>query len=311
MTTTHFSNRHVKRLMLFIMALLFSLPAVANADEHNARLQTLNLRAPPWLEFTPAFSPEITEYSARYGWNTNSIQIEVLAEEPGVTSIVLNGTRSPNAQGVFTSLPLVFGSNTLSLEVTAPDGSTRKTYVVTALRTGEPDVLPAGVVGQAYAPRRLSGTATIVGGSLPPGMTLALMGVRVMLEGTPTQAGTYLFQTADATLVERRFALTVSAAAPEVPTGVSAVAGDGSARVTWTAPVFDGGSPITGYTVTGTPAGTCTVNPGQNACVVSGLANGVPHQFTVVAANAAASSEPSASVAATPQCAAGRRLAGA
>ncbi len=36
---------------------------------------------------------------------------------------------------------------------------------------------------------------------------------------------------------------------PAPPTGVSATAGDGSATVSWTAPI-DGGSPITSYTVT-------------------------------------------------------------
>ena len=37
---------------------------------------------------------------------------------------------------------------------------------------------------------------------------------------------------------------------PGAPTGVSAVAGDASAQVDWTAPASDGGSPITDYTVT-------------------------------------------------------------
>jgi hypothetical protein len=54
-----------------------------------------------------------------------------------------------------------------------------------------------------------------------------------------------------------------SATAPAAPAAVTATAGDGSAAVSWTAP-SDGGSPITGYTVTpfiGTTAQTARPSP--------------------------------------------------
>ena len=71
---------------------------------------------------------------------------------------------------------------------------------------------------------------------------------------------------------------------PAAPAGVTATAGDGSALVSWTAP-SDGGSPITGYTitpfigttpqtaktVTGTPPATTTV---------TGLTNGTAYTRT-------------------------------
>ena len=40
---------------------------------------------------------------------------------------------------------------------------------------------------------------------------------------------------------------------PGAPTGVSAVAGDAQATVSFSAPVSNGGSPITSYTVTSSP----------------------------------------------------------
>ena len=46
------------------------------------------------------------------------------------------------------------------------------------------------------------------------------------------------------------------ATVPGAPTGVVAARGDAQALITWTAPASDGGSPITGYTVTVTPGGT-------------------------------------------------------
>ena len=96
----------------------------------------------------------------------------------------------------------------------------------------------------------------------------------------------------------------VSASVPGAPTGVSAVAGDASATVSFSAPVSDGGSAITGYTVTATDA-TTPANGGQSRSgggsplVVSGLTNGDAYTFTVTATNAAGSgpaSSPSNSV---------------
>jgi len=75
------------------------------------------------------------------------------------------------------------------------------------------------------------------------------------------------------------------ATVPNAPTGVSATAGNAQATVTWTAPVINGGSPITGYTVTSSPGGfTCTTT-GALTCTVTGLTNGTSYTFTVTATN--------------------------
>jgi hypothetical protein len=70
--------------------------------------------------------------------------------------------------------------------------------------------------------------------------------------------------------------------------------------VSFTAPASDGGSPITGYTVTSSPAGI-TVNGTSSPITVTGLMNGIPYTFTVTATNSVGDSPASApSSAVTP-----------
>lgn len=90
---------------------------------------------------------------------------------------------------------------------------------------------------------------------------------------------------------------------PGAPTGATAVAGDTEADVSFTAPVDDGGSAITGYRVTSTP-GSITATGASSPITVTGLTNGVAYTFTVAAENAVgygAESTPSNSV--TPSAA--------
>jgi hypothetical protein len=97
-------------------------------------------------------------------------------------------------------------------------------------------------------------------------------------------------------------AVLVGALPPAPPTGVSGVAGDASATVTWSAPEDDGGALVTAYTVIGSPGGASCSTSQDLFCSVTGLENGVPYTFAVTAANVAGSSDPSVSSApVTPQ----------
>lgn len=92
--------------------------------------------------------------------------------------------------------------------------------------------------------------------------------------------------------------------APGTPTSVGASAGDGQAIVYWT-PASNGGSVITGYTVTPYKAGAAqtpvTVDASKASAQVTGLTDGQSYTFTVKATNGiGTSAESSPSSAVTP-----------
>ncbi len=81
----------------------------------------------------------------------------------------------------------------------------------------------------------------------------------------------------------------VTPTVPGAPPKPTVTPGNGSVKVTWTAPT-DGGSTISHYTVTASGTGTgtgktCTTT-GTTSCTVTGLTNGTAYTFTVVAKNA-------------------------
>jgi hypothetical protein len=80
---------------------------------------------------------------------------------------------------------------------------------------------------------------------------------------------------------------------PGAPTNVTATAGDTTATVSWTAPVSNGGSPITSYTVVASPDDGTVTFTGATAASVTGLTDGQQYTFTVVANNAQGPSNPS------------------
>lgn len=79
-----------------------------------------------------------------------------------------------------------------------------------------------------------------------------------------------------------------TASVPGAPTIGTATGGDTQATVTFTAPTFYGGSPITSYTATSSPGnitGTLT-QTGSGTITITGLTNGTAYTFTVTATNA-------------------------
>jgi hypothetical protein len=87
---------------------------------------------------------------------------------------------------------------------------------------------------------------------------------------------------------------------PDAPTigtatdvGTGRAYNNGAATVSFTAPTFDGGLPITGYTVTSSPGGF-TATGAASPLTVTGLQSATAYTFTVVATNSAGNSTASA-----------------
>jgi titin len=97
------------------------------------------------------------------------------------------------------------------------------------------------------------------------------------------------------------------ATAPSAPQGLAATGGNGSVKLSWSAPSTDGGSPVTGYDVyRGTSPGGESATPvatsvAGTSYTDTGLANGTKYYYTVAAVNAVGVSPQSNEASATPQ----------
>ncbi|MBW8327392.1 MAG: fibronectin type III domain-containing protein, partial [Prolixibacteraceae bacterium] len=80
--------------------------------------------------------------------------------------------------------------------------------------------------------------------------------------------------------------------APGAPTSVVATAGNATATVAFVAPASNGGSAITGYTVTSIPAGGTDIHAGSTSLnhTITGLTSGTSYTFTVKATNSVGTS---------------------
>ena len=87
---------------------------------------------------------------------------------------------------------------------------------------------------------------------------------------------------------------------PSPPLNVLVQPMDRALRILWSAPVSDGGSPITGYIAEAQPFGfTCDPSSGTS-CTISGLTNGTTYRVTVYARNSFGASSPAPSGEARP-----------
>jgi hypothetical protein len=197
--------------------------------------------------------------------------------------------RATNAAGTSSSSN---ASSSVVIPAKAPPGPPR---ISAMRRAGD------GMVGVTVAPSDLPGSVTtsIKVTAAPTGRTctVTLPNAECVVSGL-TNGSPYTF-TAKATgpdgisvasPVSESF---VPARRPQRPVNATATAlGGGDAQIAWDAPAWDGGMPITQYRVSGASGKTCTTD-GATRCMISGLTPGTKYTWSVVAVNAAGTSETS------------------
>jgi hypothetical protein len=200
-----------------------SATATYNLASSVATLSGLTLSAGT---LSPSFATGTTSYSATET-NLSSITVTPTATQANAT-ITVNGAAvsSGTASGNITLSP---GSNTLTILVTAQDGVTTQTYMVTVTSDISPTITSATPTSSAQTDSSYSFTFTASGfptptfsvtpGTLPAGLTLSSAGV---LSGTPTQSGTYTITVTASNSVGMAatdtFTLTVAQNSTDTPT---------------------------------------------------------------------------------------------
>jgi uncharacterized repeat protein (TIGR02543 family) len=152
------------------------------------------------------------------------------------------------------------------------------------------------LTGDETVPDTAAGKAilvTISNATIKAGAAYAIINNVSTLLGTATQDGAITVAiTSDPEIV-------IAATKPAAPTNLAATSNaNQQSIVSWSAPSSNGGSPITGYTVTASPGtGTCTT--ASTSCTISSLTNGTAYTFTVTAINVVGTSTASSTASAT------------
>jgi uncharacterized protein (TIGR02145 family) len=221
---------------------------------------------------------------------------------PAVTGIfnytipLTGGCGSVNATGIVTVNPV--SSATLTTMAVSNITTTGASSGGNISSDGGAPIIAKGIVwSTSTAPTTFLSTKTTDG----TGTGIFTSTISSLTAGTTYYVRAYVTNAAVTSYGnELTFTTPAATTVPGAPTGVFAIGGNASASVAFVAPMNDGGSVITGYTVTSNPDGFSETGF-TSPLNVTGLTNGTAYTFTVVATNVVGNSVASAaSTAVTP-----------
>ena len=106
--------------------------SVAVSESTNATLSALSLSG---ATLSPIFAPATEIYTADVGNSVSSTTVTAIPSDAGATAVIkIGGTEDPDG-----TVNLMEGANVITVEVTAEDGMTAKTYTVAVARSAIPD----------------------------------------------------------------------------------------------------------------------------------------------------------------------------
>ena len=108
--------------------------------------------------------------------------------------------------------------------------------------------------------------------------------VQGLSNGTPYQFAVVAQNGRGPSALSAWSATVVPAGPPEAPRNVKVLARKGKAKVSWRPPAFNGGAPVSRYTVTASSGRSCSTS--RQSCTVKRLKHRKKVRFTVVASNA-------------------------
>lgn len=263
--------------------------------------QTITFTGPATQNFSTALVPLTATASSGLGVVFTTATPGVCTVAGANVSLVSLGTCTINANQAgdansYNAAPQVqqsFGVVQGTQSITFGGQTSPRAYALNAMFALNPLASASSGLGVTYSSLTTS-VCTLSGTTV----TMVLAGQCTI---AANQGGNANF--AAATQVTQTINLTGSV--PGAPTIGTATAGDTKATVNFTAPMNDGGSAITGYTVT---CGAITANGVASPIVVTGLTNGTPYSCSVVATNTFGSSSASGTVMVTPAPLAGAAL---
>lgn len=146
-------------------------------DITNAKLNAMNLTN---VTLSPVFNTDVELYEATVSSSVSTTEISVEPDQTGVT-VKINGV-----SGNSTLVQLVSGINTITIEVTALDGVSKKTYTLNIKRNSDNS---GGSGGNGNSGGSSSGGSSAATPATNPVVTPPTTGAQVLVNGKAENAG--------------------------------------------------------------------------------------------------------------------------